>query len=152
VSEVLKVKLGILLTCGIGGGMVMADNEGAGDDHGNKEVGGPKSPWKTPVAVDADAPVMIGVEECWPALSDAQRPKIPDDAAPTKPPVASPAPPVLQVCWILFFISLNSYFWLVSLFIYHFFYYQKCALRRGRVYREWNCFWIFLLNPIITGL
>ncbi|XP_059429455.1 la-related protein 1A [Corylus avellana] len=76
--------------------MVMADNEGAGDDHGSKEVGGPKSPWKTPVAVDADAPVVIGVKECWPALSDAQRPKIPDDAALTKPPVASPTPPVLQ--------------------------------------------------------
>lgn len=110
-SEALKGKLEILLTGGgIGGGMVMADNEGAGDDHGgNKEVGGPKSPWKTPVAVDADAPVMIGVAECWPALSDAQRPKLPDDAAPTKPPVASPAPPVLQVCRILFVISLNSY-------------------------------------------
>lgn len=84
----------------------MADNEGAGDDHGSKEVGGPKSPWKTPVAVDADAPVVIGVKECWPALSDAQRPKIPDDVVPTKPPVASSAPPVLQVFRFLFLYRL----------------------------------------------
>uniref|UniRef100_A0A5B7AK57 Putative la-related protein 1A n=1 Tax=Davidia involucrata TaxID=16924 RepID=A0A5B7AK57_DAVIN len=81
--------------------MVMADNEG-GDDQ--KEVSGPKSPWKTPlVAVDgkpADPPVMGA--DSWPALSDAQRLKNSDAAAPTttKPAAAvadgaAPPPPAL---------------------------------------------------------
>ncbi|KAG2674108.1 hypothetical protein I3843_13G107000 [Carya illinoinensis] len=74
--------------------MVMADNEAEVDNHDNKEVGGPKSPWKSPAAVDAEAPVMIGAAESWPALTDAQRPKIPDGAA-TKP-LVTPAPPVVQ--------------------------------------------------------
>ncbi|XP_038720328.1 la-related protein 1A-like isoform X1 [Tripterygium wilfordii] len=80
--------------------MVMAGNE-SGDDH--KEVsGGPKSPWKTPDANSADAPVMGA--ESWPALSDAQqtRPKnsnpaaemLPDDpaTAPSSAPYPAPAP------------------------------------------------------------
>ncbi|KAI4305851.1 hypothetical protein L6164_029188 [Bauhinia variegata] len=53
--------------------MVTAENEIAEDQ---KEVGAPKSPWKTPL-VDGngtDVPVMMGTES-WPALSDAQRPK-----------------------------------------------------------------------------
>lgn len=84
----------------MGGGMMRAENEGSGDEHAIKEVGGPRSPWKTPVAVDRDAPVMIGVAESWPALSDAQRSKVTEDTAPTKPQVAysapAPAPPVRQ--------------------------------------------------------
>uniref|UniRef100_A0A5B7AQ06 Putative la-related protein 1A n=1 Tax=Davidia involucrata TaxID=16924 RepID=A0A5B7AQ06_DAVIN len=78
--------------------MVMAEN----DDQ--KEVSGPKSPWKTPlVAVDgkpADPPVMGA--DSWPALSDAQRLKNSDAAAPTttKPAAAvadgaAPSPPAL---------------------------------------------------------
>ncbi|KAA8550052.1 hypothetical protein F0562_001736 [Nyssa sinensis] len=60
--------------------MVMAENEG-GDDQ--KEVSGPKSPWKTPpLVVDGkavDAPVMGA--DSWPALSDAQRTKNSNAAA-----------------------------------------------------------------------
>lgn len=73
--------------------MVMAENE-AGDDQRDLNVngGGPKSPWKTPVTVDAkaaeDAPVMGA--ESWPALADAHRPKNSD--APAKPPAAEPSP------------------------------------------------------------
>lgn len=52
--------------------MVIAENE-IGEDQ--KEIGAPKSPWKTPT-VDGkggDVSVMMGTES-WPRLSDAQRP------------------------------------------------------------------------------
>lgn len=83
--------------------MVVAENE-AGDD-GRDLNGGPKSPWKTPAALDAkvagavDGPVMGA--ESWPALADAQRPKSnPDlaklpsstEAAGLPPNLAAPAP------------------------------------------------------------
>ncbi|KAA8544479.1 hypothetical protein F0562_022481 [Nyssa sinensis] len=80
--------------------MVMAENE-SGDDQ--KEVSGPKSPWKTPTIVvggKAADPPLMGADS-WPALSDAQRLKISDAAAPTtpKPPPfadgAAPPPPAL---------------------------------------------------------
>ncbi|XP_015873343.2 la-related protein 1A [Ziziphus jujuba] len=70
--------------------MVMAENE-TGDDRKDLN-GGPKSPWKTPVQLDAktasDTPVMGA--ESWPALADAQRPKNPD--APAKPPALAAVP------------------------------------------------------------
>lgn len=119
--------------------MVMADNEAEVDNHDNKEVGGPKSPWKSPAAVDAEAPVMIGAAESWPALTDAQRPKIPDGAA-TKP-LVTPAPPVVQVCQSLFFICWTVFFSPLCL-IYGFLILvmcQKCALKTIRAYRECNC-------------
>ncbi|KAG5064552.1 hypothetical protein JHK85_005735 [Glycine max] len=54
--------------------MLTADNE-IGEDQ--KEIGAPKSPWKTPTTVDGkgggDVSVMMGTES-WPRLSDAQRP------------------------------------------------------------------------------
>ncbi|XP_020234034.1 la-related protein 1A [Cajanus cajan] len=59
--------------------MVTAENE-IGEDQ--KEIGVPKSPWKTP-NVDGkggDVPVMMGTES-WPALSDAQKPKNVETAA-----------------------------------------------------------------------
>lgn len=74
--------------------MVMAENEAAGEEVNSNEVGGPKSPWKTPMAVHSDSPVMIDAAESWPALTDAQRPKVPDAAA-TKPLVVPI--PVVQV-------------------------------------------------------
>lgn len=71
--------------------MVMAENE-AGDDRKDLN-GGPKSPWKTPVQLDAktasDTPVMGA--ESWPALADAQRPKNPEAAA-AKPPALAAVP------------------------------------------------------------
>ncbi|KAM1206140.1 hypothetical protein FF1_006820 [Malus domestica] len=68
--------------------MVMAENE-VGDDQRDLNVngGGPKSPWRTPVSLDA--PVMAA--ESWPALADAHRPKSLDAAA--KPPAAQPSAP-----------------------------------------------------------
>ncbi|KAM1116425.1 hypothetical protein TB2_006822 [Malus domestica] len=67
--------------------MVMAENE-VGDDQRDLNVngGGPKSPWRTPVSLDA--PVIAA--ESWPALADAHRPKSLDAAA--KPPAAQPSP------------------------------------------------------------
>ncbi|KAM1754534.1 hypothetical protein ACFX12_006988 [Malus domestica] len=68
--------------------MVMAENE-VGDDQRDLNVngGGRKSPWRTPVSLDA--PVMAA--ESWPALADAHRPKSLDAAA--KPPAAQPSAP-----------------------------------------------------------
>ncbi|KAL5766291.1 hypothetical protein ACOSP7_016908 [Xanthoceras sorbifolium] len=56
--------------------MVMAENEGADDQ--KDMVGGPKSPWKKPIIMDA--PVMSA--DSWPALADAQhlRPKNSDSS------------------------------------------------------------------------
>ncbi|KAJ7964887.1 La-related protein 1A [Quillaja saponaria] len=70
--------------------MVMAANEVAEDQ---KEVGAPKSPWKTPVndGKGADVSVMMGAES-WPALTDAQRPKNPD--APGKPEALAATVPI----------------------------------------------------------
>ncbi|XP_030504606.1 la-related protein 1A isoform X1 [Cannabis sativa] len=65
--------------------MVVAENDG-GDD-GRDLNGGPKSPWKTPAALDAkaaaDMPVM-GPAESWPTLTAAQLTKSNPDLA--KPP------------------------------------------------------------------
>lgn len=70
----------------------MAEYE-AGDDQ--KEMSGPKSPWKRPVVVvegnGGDAPVMGA--ESWPALSDAQRPKLSDTPIKSPPVLAAPPPP-----------------------------------------------------------
>ncbi|KAF7815523.1 la-related protein 1A [Senna tora] len=55
------------------GVMVIAECE-IGEDQ--KEVGVPKSPWKTPVVVDGsgrDRSVVVMSTDSWPALSDAQR-------------------------------------------------------------------------------
>lgn len=97
--------------------MVMAENE-TGDDRKDLN-GGPKSPWKTPVQLDAktasDTPVMGA--ESWPALADAQRPKNPDAAA--KPPALAavpvanggatpPSPQPVQVYLISFSLSLSA--------------------------------------------
>ncbi|KAL2316929.1 hypothetical protein Fmac_030805 [Flemingia macrophylla] len=59
--------------------MVTAENE-IGEDQ--KEIGVPKSPWKTPNAdgKGGDVSVMMGTES-WPALSDAQKPKNVETAA-----------------------------------------------------------------------
>ncbi|XP_062082377.1 la-related protein 1A isoform X2 [Humulus lupulus] len=70
--------------------MVVAENDG-GDD-GRDLNGGPKSPWKTPAALDAkaaaDMPVM-GPAESWPTLTDAQLTKSnPDSAKPPSIPAA----------------------------------------------------------------
>lgn len=76
--------------------MVMADTEGADD---LKEMVN-KSPWKTPVMMDA---AVMGADS-WPALADAQhpRPKTLDSS-----PRALPDPPLLQVSLYLF--SLDSF-------------------------------------------
>ncbi|XP_052209933.1 la-related protein 1A isoform X2 [Diospyros lotus] len=68
--------------------MVVAENEGSGDEQRDSSSAAPKSPWKTPIATDgpespSDAPAMAA--DSWPPLSDAQRPRNSDSAA-TKPP------------------------------------------------------------------
>lgn len=62
--------------------MVMAEN-----DELNVNGGGPKSPWKTPVAAE-EAPVNGMGAESWPALADAHRAKNPDVAT------RNPSPPL----------------------------------------------------------
>ncbi|XP_031389019.1 la-related protein 1A isoform X2 [Punica granatum] len=65
--------------------MVMAENEN-GDDQ--KELGGPKSPWKTPVADTSSADAQVMGAESWPALGDAPpRPNSTDSAS--KPPTSA---------------------------------------------------------------
>lgn len=67
----------------------MAENEGGGNNQ--REINGPKSPWKRPLDGKdvADAPVMGA--ESWPALSDAQRMKHSDGTATKVPALAAPA-------------------------------------------------------------
>ncbi|TKY57085.1 La-related protein 1A [Spatholobus suberectus] len=77
--------------------MVTAENE-IGEDQ--KEIGAPKSPWKTPTldGKGGDVSVMMGTES-WPALSDAQRPKNLETAAAASVSSAgevAPRPPSLQ--------------------------------------------------------
>ncbi|RDX84741.1 La-related protein 1A, partial [Mucuna pruriens] len=77
--------------------MVTAENE-IGEDQ--KEIGAPKSPWKTPTGdgKGGDVSVMMGTES-WPALSDAQRPKNIETVTTTPVSTAaeiSPRPPSLQ--------------------------------------------------------
>lgn len=91
--------------------MVIADNE-IGEDQ--KEISGPKSPWKRP-SVDVDVPVMMVGTKSWPALSDAQTPKPKNHAeivsSKVEDSVASvtsvgevaPRTPSMQVC-VLFFV------------------------------------------------
>lgn len=78
--------------------MVTAENE-IGEDQ--KEIGAPKSPWKTPT-VDGkgcgDVSVMMGTES-WPALSDAQKPKNPEPATAgsvSNAAEVAPRPPSMQ--------------------------------------------------------
>ncbi|KAG4382241.1 hypothetical protein JHK82_038760 [Glycine max] len=79
--------------------MVIAENE-IGEDQ--KEIGAPKSPWKTPT-VDGkggDVSVMMGTES-WPRLSDAQRPPKNLETAAAAASVTSageiaPRPPSMQ--------------------------------------------------------
>jgi len=85
--------------------MVIAENE-IGEDQ--KEIGAPKSPWKTPT-VDGkggDVSVMMGTES-WPRLSDAQRPPKNLETAAAAASVTSageiaPRPPSMQVS--MFFV------------------------------------------------
>lgn len=86
--------------------VVVAENE-AGDD-GRDLSGGPKSPWKTPVAApDAKAAADA---DTWPALADAQRPKSNPDASKSPPlaaiaappPNAAAPPPVAVQVWLSF--------------------------------------------------
>lgn len=71
--------------------MVTAENE-IGEDQ--KEIGVPKSPWKTPTLDGkgcSDVSVMMGTDS-WPALSDAQKPKSLEAAAGSVSSVAEVAP------------------------------------------------------------
>ena len=87
--------------------MLTADNE---IDEDQKEIGAPKSPWKTPTTVDGkgggDVSVMMGTES-WPRLSDAQRPPKNLETAAAAASVTSageiaPRPPSMQVS--MFFV------------------------------------------------
>lgn len=76
--------------------MVVAENEAGGDDGRDLSGGGggPKSPWKTPVAAPdataaAEATPVMGAD-AWPALADAQRPKSNPEVA-KSPPLAATA-------------------------------------------------------------
>lgn len=95
--------------------MVIAENEISEDQ---KEVNGPKSPWKSPV-VDGngtDVTVMMGTES-WPALSDAQRPKNSETASkledtsaavPISGEVASRPPPMqVNLSYLYSFVASN---------------------------------------------
>ncbi|XP_050369681.1 la-related protein 1A isoform X2 [Argentina anserina] len=61
--------------------MVMADTD-------DVNVSGPKSPWKTPLAIEEEAPFNGIAADSWPALADAQshRSKTPDLPSPLHPP------------------------------------------------------------------
>lgn len=68
--------------------MVMAENESSSGDDQKEISGQPKSPWKSPAA-----PPVIGADsDSWPALSDAQRSKSSDLAAPAVKPPEKPSP------------------------------------------------------------
>lgn len=69
------------------------------DEH--RELGGPKSPWKTPAAAAADGEAPVMGAESWPALGDAP-PRTKSAESPVKPlpSVASDRgapPPAAQV-------------------------------------------------------
>lgn len=76
----------------------MAENETVGAADDQKETvtaptGAPaKSPWKTPVVVDAP---VIGATDSWPALNDAQQ-----HPRPLRTVDSPPDPPIVQVYFV----------------------------------------------------
>lgn len=82
--------------------MVMAEN-----DELNVNGGGPKSPWKTPVAAE-EGPVNGMGAESWPALADAHRTKNPDVATRTTLPNDPPPPLPPQVSSSSAFLYANK--------------------------------------------